>query len=216
MNPELNKRILTSLVLLPILFFCVFINKYFFLLFLILVGIISSFEWYLMHKKKNKLIFLFGIVFLFVSIFSTFNLRGDSDESLIFFIWILLICFFSDIGGYLFGKTIGGKKLSKISPNKTISGTIGSCLFSFLPILFIHYQTFFETNLNLNFVTFYISLIVSISCQLGDIIISYFKRLRKIKDTGKLLPGHGGMLDRIDGIIFVMPIVFIIKSFILV
>ena len=210
-SSELYKRILTSLLLLPILIICIFINKYIFLFFLILIGIISSFEWYSMNRKKSFLILIAGIVFLFISIISAFKLRGNNYESMFFLTWIFLICFFSDTGGYFFGKNIGGKKLSKISPNKTIAGSIGSIMFSFLPITIISYQTYFKTNLELNLNTLILSLIVSIICQLGDIFISYFKRLRKMKDTSNLLPGHGGLLDRIDGIIFVLPVVFFLK-----
>ena len=210
-SDELSKRILTSLILLPILIVCIFINKHIFLFFLILIGIISSLEWYLMNKNKSFLISILGITFLLISIISAFKLRGNNYESIFFLTWILFICFSSDTGGYFFGKIIGGKKLSKISPNKTIAGSLGAIIFSFLPIIFIHYQTFFMTNLELNSNTLILSLIVSIVCQLGDIFISYFKRLRKIKNTSNFLPGHGGLLDRIDGIIFVLPTIFFLK-----
>ena len=212
-SSELYKRILTSLLLFPILIICIFINKYIFLLFLIIIGIISSFEWYLMHKGKSFLTLVSGFIFLFISIICAFKLRGYNNESIFFFTWILFICFFSDIGGYVFGKLIGGKKLSKISPNKTIAGFLGSIIFSFLPIIIINYQIYFETDLELNLNTLILSLIVSIACQSGDMFISYFKRLRKIKNTGYILPGHGGLLDRIDGVIFVLPVVSILKFF---
>jgi len=107
------------------------------------------------------------------------------------------VCISSDIGGYIIGKSIGGKKLTKISPNKTVSGSIGSFLFSLFPlgVLMVINQEVEDGA-----VLFCLSL--SLACQLGDLIVSYFKRLAKVKDTGKILPGHGGMLDRIDGIIF--------------
>ena len=210
---ELYKRVFTSLVLLPILIICIFFNKYVFLVFLIFIGIVSSYEWYLMNKKKNLLTFFLGFSFLLISIISSFILRGNDNESIFFFTWILFVCFFSDIGGYIFGKIIGGKRWLKISPNKTVGGTIGSIIFSFCPILIINYQTFFVTSLKININTLVLTLIVSLICQLGDIIISYFKRLRNLKDTGNILPGHGGFLDRIDGIIFVLPAVLFIKFF---
>ena len=210
---ELYKRIITSIIFLPILIVCIFINKYIFLFFLLLIGIITTFEWHLIHKKKSFLIFILGLVFILFSLISAFKLRGSSYESMFFFTWILFICFFSDIGGYVFGKIIGGKKLSKISPNKTIAGAIGSIIFCFLPILIINYQVYFRINLELNLINLFLSLFVSIICQFGDIFISYFKRLRKIKETGNILPGHGGLLDRIDGIIFVLPAVFFLKIF---
>ena len=120
----------------------------------------------------------------------------------------------SDIGGYIVGKSIGGKKLTKISPNKTISGSIGSFLFSLFPIgIFSVLTKFTELDLalaNLN-QQLIVCLILSFACQLGDLIISYFKRLAKVKDTGNILPGHGGMLDRIDGLIFALPTLFIMS-----
>ena len=134
------------------------------------------------------------------------ELHGRSGSP-VFFLFILSICFFSDIGGYIIGKLIGGKKLTIISPNKTISGSIGSFLFSVFPLLLFYnynqYEYFFSIN-NLLF-----CLIISLVCQLGDLFISYLKRKAKIKDTGFILPGHGGLLDRVDGIIFAVPFAYL-------
>jgi len=129
----------------------------------------------------------------------------------IFLIFILCICISSDIGGYIFGKTIGGKKLIKISPNKTIAGSVGSFIFSIIPIFLFNFQNFINFDFNLSLKNISFCLIISLSCQIGDLIISYFKRLNKVKDTGSILPGHGGLLDRIDGIIFAVPIASILK-----
>ena len=208
---ELYKRILTSIILLAILTICIFYNKSIFLIFLFLIGVISTYEWFLIHKKSLNTFFSLGLILLLISLFSAYKLRGDNFENIIFFLWILFICFFSDTGGYIFGKIIGGKKLTKISPNKTLAGTIGSIVFSFFPIFIINYQVYLETNLKINFTNLLLSFFISIICQLGDLFISYIKRLKKIKDTGNVLPGHGGMLDRIDGIIFVLPVVFFLK-----
>ena len=134
------------------------------------------------------------------------ELHGRSGSP-VFFLFILSICFFSDVGGYVIGKLIGGKKLTKISPNKTISGSIGSFSFSVFPLLLFYnynqYEYFFSIN-NLLF-----CLIISLVCQLGDLFISYLKRKAKIKDTGFILPGHGGLLDRVDGIIFAVPFAYL-------
>ena len=111
------------------------------------------------------------------------------------------VCVLSDIGGYIVGKTIGGKKLIKISPNKTISGSLGAFIFSLFALSFYNYVEF---SINY-YLTILMCLSISLSCQIGDLIISYFKRLAKVKDTGKILPGHGGILDRVDGIIFGVP-----------
>ena len=120
-----------------------------------------------------------------------------------FFLYVISICFFTDIGGYVFGKIIGGKKLTKISPNKTISGTIGSFIFCMIPLILVLNLNYLDLELNFNniFFCFFISLI----SQIGDLFISYLKRKAKIKDTGQILPGHGGVLDRVDGMIFAVP-----------
>tara|TARA_B100001013_G_C24569889_1_gene426128 strand:+ start:285 stop:716 length:432 start_codon:yes stop_codon:yes gene_type:complete len=138
-------------------------------------------------------------------------MRGDSFEDIIFFIFVLFICIFSDVGGYVIGKTIGGKKLTSISPNKTISGSFGSFIFSVLPLFLFSYQNLIFLNFDLSLKNIFFCLIISLSCQLGDLIISYFKRLSSVKDTGIILPGHGGLLDRIDGIIFAIPVACILK-----
>ena len=125
----------------------------------------------------------------------------------VFFLYILSICICSDIGGYIIGKTIGGKKLIKISPNKTISGSIGSFCFSIFPLLLFYNfdpsQYLYSTN------NFLLCLEISLVCQLGDLFASYIKRKAKVKDTGRILPGHGGVLDRVDGMIFAISFVFI-------
>jgi phosphatidate cytidylyltransferase len=124
----------------------------------------------------------------------------------------MCICIFTDIGGYVFGKVIGGKKLSKISPNKTISGTIGSFLFSLLPLALLLNFNYLDLEFNINNIIF--CLLISLISQLGDLFISYLKRKSKIKDTGKILPGHGGILDRVDGIIFAVPFSYILLKII--
>jgi phosphatidate cytidylyltransferase len=116
---------------------------------------------------------------------------------------VVSVCFFTDIGGYVFGKTIGGKKLSKISPNKTIAGTVGSFILSIIPLLIVINFDYLVLEFNLTNIMF--CLLISLISQLGDLFISLIKRKANIKDTGNLLPGHGGVLDRLDGIIFAVP-----------
>ena len=126
------------------------------------------------------------------------------------------MCFFSDIGGFCFGKIFGGKKITNISRNKTYAGMYGSFIFSIFPILILYFINleFLELNiLILSWKYIILSLLFSLICQLGDITVSYYKRKNKVKDTGKLLPGHGGLLDRIDGLIFVMIFSGILKIF---
>ena len=129
------------------------------------------------------------------------NIKNKTQKKKIIFISIYLGCIASDIGGFIFGKLIGGPKLNKISPNKTISGSIGSLLFT---ILSTSYLIHYFTNIY-NFKIILIASITSITCQLGDLFFSYLKRKAKLKDTGNFLPGHGGVLDRIDGILVGTP-----------
>ena len=216
MNKELKKRLITSIILFITVIFCIFIHKIIFLISLFIISFICFDEWCnINYKHFSKkfwnyfLIKIFGLVYLFIFLGSAFLLRGSSYETSIFFTFILLICICSDIGGYFFGKTIGGKKLTKISPNKTVSGTIGSFIFSILP-LFIFNLFLFDFDFSIKNILF--CLTISLACQLGDLFISYFKRLNKVKNTGNFLPGHGGLLDRIDGIIFAIPVAIILKS----
>ena len=215
MTKELKKRIITSIVLVAIILNCLFISNYSWLLLLSLVSLICWFEFINLFKRiwKKKTIIILPIIlsflFLCLFIYTAYKTRIDSGEDAILF--ILGICIFSDIGGYVVGKSIGGKKLTKISPNKTVSGSIGSFLFSLFPLGIL-----MLLGLNENFFERMIisCLFISLVCQLGDLIISYFKRLAKVKDTGNILPGHGGMLDRIDGVIFALP-ALLIMSFVL-
>ena len=125
-------------------------------------------------------------------------------------LFILLVCVTTDIGGYVFGKLIGGKKLTKISPNKTYSGALGSFVFSIIfGSLYIFYL---KISLNFEINYFIVIIVVSLTSQIGDLIISLFKRKAKIKDTGSILPGHGGILDRIDGILLALPIGLLLIS----
>ena len=200
---ELNKRIYTSILLFVLFVFALF-NKYLLFTLLIIVFYEVFYEIYKILKKiilsENKIKLYFYILItniylvMFVTIVWSF-LSNDILYNKIEFLVIVTISILSDIGGYCFGKILGGKKLTKISPNKTYSGMIGSFLFSILitPILFINY--FDLQNLIL------LAVILSAITQIGDLFISYLKRKSNLKDTGKLLPGHGGLLDRFDGII---------------
>ena len=217
MNSNLTKRFLTSLIVMPIAFLFIFYGSLFFIFFLSILFLFISSEWVKMNKKRI-LYKILGIIFLILSFYSAFNLR--TYAGLNFFLFIILISIFTDIGGYIFGKFFKGPKLTKISPNKTYSGVAGSLIMPMLVGLF--YVQYIQLPLgvivpikleelsnNLNFVLIIMIISISIISQLGDLTISYFKRLSKIKDTGKILPGHGGLLDRLDGLIFVIPISYL-------
>ena len=219
MSNELIKRMMTSLILFVVVIFCILINKIIFLIAVFMTAYLCFSEWCNINYKffsgqfwNYFLIRGFGLFYLlFPFILGAFFLRGNSFESALFFIIVLCICICSDTGGYVFGKIIGGKKLTKISPNKTISGSIGSFIFSILPIFLIDLQNYIDINFDFSLKNILFCLIISSACQLGDLFISYFKRLNKVKNTGSILPGHGGLLDRIDGIIFAIPTASILK-----
>ena len=202
---NLKKRTFTSLLLF-FLFFLIYNFNFFLIYSLIVLGALSLIEFYNAINKiiKSKLYTLFmNITFsIFVSVFCYLFLffSFNAQLKLIMFI-ILLGCIFSDIGGYLFGKTFGGPKLTNISPNKTIAGSVGSLLISATTVFGLFFIFFGIYSLNILFV----GLITSLACQIGDLFFSYLKRKAKFKDFGKYLPGHGGVLDRLDGIFFGVP-----------
>ena len=208
-NKELQKRILSSIILIPVSFFFIIQGSFSFIFFLSLIFLITSLEWFKM-TKDNELIKIFGLFFLFFSFFSTIYLR--QYIGLNFFLFLIIVCIFTDIGGYIFGKTFKGPRLTKVSPKKTYTGVIGSFLISLIfALIYIKYlgqKSRILLEIDPIFIILLI-LFISLISQVGDLIISYFKRKAKIKDTGKILPGHGGFLDRIDGIIFVMPVTYL-------
>ena len=204
-NKELQKRILSSIILIPIAIFFIVKGSIFLIFFLSILFLVASYEWVLMNKKNNIFRFL-GIIFLFFSFYSAFFLRDALGPD--FLLFIICVCIFTDIGGYVFGKFLKGPKLTKISPNKTYAGVGGGFILSLtagLIFLKISEDELFNSY-TIDFLIFIF--IISLISQIGDLIISYFKRKAKIKDTGKFLPGHGGFLDRIDGLIFVIPIIY--------
>ena len=208
---NLNKRILTSLVAIT---FLLFAFKYQIILniFLLLIIFFSIKEFNLIFKKifkKNNFKYFTSVLIsttyaIFFS-FSIWNylitLNINSKISLMF---LILICICTDIGGFIFGKIIGGKKLTKISPNKTYAGIIGSFI---IPLIFGYlYNAIYSEILVLKINIFLLIIFISFISQFGDLMISFFKRKAKIKDTGSILPGHGGILDRIDGMLLALPI----------
>ena len=215
MEKELQKRILSSIILVPLTLFFIIKGSFLFNFFIITIFFITSYEWFVMSKNKSyHFIGYFFLIFSFYTVYSIRHKFGDEAESLILFLFILLICISTDIGGFIFGKIFKGPKLIKISPNKTYAGMLGGYLCSFMMIflLFEYSELLFDTKTKWLPKVYLNIIIISTVSQFGDIMISYFKRLSKIKDTGKIIPGHGGMLDRIDGMIFAFPFAYILYS----
>ena len=220
MKKELNKRLFTSVLLITLLFlmlqYSVILVSSLLLIFVITWIEINSIFEKILNKNKGStlqkffikfLIFLYLLFFIKVVVDEFLQNQPNVSWNLIF---IITICILSDIGGYIFGKTFKGKKLTKISPNKTYSGMYGSFL---LTILFSLVYSYSISFIDLEIILF-TSIVISAISQIGDLFISYLKRKAKLKDTGNILPGHGGLLDRIDGILFALPLGLIIINFI--
>ena len=201
MNRELVKRILSSIIIIPLVFYFLISGSFFLVFFLIICFIIAFYEWIKISKKTSYKIF--GFIFLSFSFFTFYDLSIE----LFPLIFVILISISTDVGGYIFGKIFKGPKLTKISPNKTYAGMVGGYLLSLACLLII--TNFIDYKMT-PFRLFFITILLSTISQIGDIIISYFKRKAKIKNTGNLIPGHGGILDRIDGIIFSVPALYLI------
>ena len=207
---ELQKRILSSFILLPLSFFFIIQGHIFFIFFLSFVFLVTIYEWTIMSKKNNLLKFL-GIIFLIFSFYTAFELR--ENENYEDFLFIITICIFTDLGGYIFGKILKGPKLTKISPKKTYAGVFGGFLLPLMAgLFFYHYSIGIILPDEELIILIFIIIFISLISQIGDLIVSYFKRRAKLKDTGKILPGHGGLLDRIDGMIFVFPFYYLITT----
>ena len=208
---NLQKRILTSIVILPLSFFFILKGGYFLLFFLLSVFFVTNYELFSVFNKKSTILFLDLILIL--SLYSIYYLTSSSIL-LYLLLWVIILVICSDVGGYTFGKIFKWRKLTSISPKKTLSGVLGSFIFSLFS-LFIA-QIIVMKNLmynSLNFLEpkfFFLAIVLSLVAQIGDLTISYFKRIEKIKDAGKILPGHGGILDRIDGLMFVVIFTFIL------
>ena len=206
MKDELIKRILSSVILIPIALFFIIKGTFLFIFFITICFLVIAYEWHNMRKKKSY--YYFGFLFLVFSFITIYQLRFNTDADYFWVLIIAIICVATDIGGYIFGNLFKGPKITKLSPNKTYSGMVGGY---FLSLIFLSFSfQYFNLKFSVNWL-FFVLLVSSVS-QLGDITISYFKRLSKIKDTGKIIPGHGGLLDRIDGMIFVFPIVYLINQ----
>ena len=211
MTIELKKRIFTSLILI-LLLTGMYLYTYIMIPSLLVIGIIAWIEFYaliskilIQKKNANKFLLFFykalSLIFLSTLIFLIILIESYYLDLKIYLLYSLLVAILSDIGGLVFGKTFKGKKLTKISPNKTISGSIGSIVFSLILI-----PLFYNNMINFDSIMLvFITIIISITSQLGDLFISYLKRKAKVKNTSDILPGHGGILDRIDGIIFAIP-----------
>ncbi len=197
-------RILVSLLALPLIYFIIF--KPIIFNFVILISIICCiYEWFKLNTKKNY-IFILGIIFLVFFSYACLSLYNASHYNF-HFLWLIIISWLTDMGGFIFGKLFKWKKLTKISPKKTWSGVIGSFVLSQLSFLVLLISTNSFSILNIIFFQSFLCLIG----QLGDLLMSFIKRKNKVKDSSNLIPGHGGFLDRLDGFFWIIIFAYIFK-----
>ena len=210
MNIEILKRIISSFILIPLCFYLIIEGAVLFNIFIITCFFLAVFEWFKLSKKMD--IKIYGTLFIALSFYSLYKIRNEFGFEYLYTLIIIIACISTDIGGYVFGKILKGPKLTKISPNKTYAGVAGGYLFSifFIYLFSLNFNTIFDFEFT-NELLLYIFLISTVS-QIGDLVISYFKRKSKLKDTGRIIPGHGGILDRIDGMLFVFPFCFFLHS----
>ena len=209
MNKNFLLRFFSSLLLGPLVIFTVYLDNYFFYLLLLIIIILAVYETLKVKVKNIKISILFLLIIFIFSALQIYNLNNGKY----IIIFILLLSWLSDIGGYVFGKFIGGEKIKIISPNKTYSGFLGSFLFV---QCFGFYLKYFNISfISETFLNFYFLLICTLVVILGDMLFSYFKRRCNIKDFSNFLPGHGGFLDRIDGLILLTIFIYISKLWIL-
>jgi phosphatidate cytidylyltransferase len=192
-----TKRLIISLLAFPLIYILLY-QKYLFNLLIIITFLFCVYEWINLFSRKN-ILFIFGLIILLIFLISLLRIYNFSEFNLKF-LWLILITWLTDIGGYIFGKLIGGPKLIKISPNKTWSGLVGSIILSQFAFLIFFLDPNYKFNISILFSQF----ILSIAGQVGDIMMSYVKRINNKKDTSNLIPGHGGFLDRVDGLIWIM------------
>ena len=202
-------RAVSSLVLAPLFLWVAYVNNIFFHLFLLLIFTISLYELKFVFIK-NKIFFIFLFFLILAFLFSTLGVRGNSNNGFYYFLWIILVVWLSDIGGYLFGNIFKGPALSKWSPKKTFSGLFGSLILSQFAFLV---PSMFAQGFEYTVVIFIAQFFLSVVAILGDLFFSLIKRKHNIKDYSNLIPGHGGLLDRIDGMIFVMVFAYLIKTY---
>ena len=191
-----KKRFFISLLAFPIIFILLY-QKIFSNILIVIVCVFCVYEWNKIFNKKNY-IYVLGLIillFFFLSLIKIYNLQDYNLN----FLWLILIAWLTDIGGYIFGKLFGGPKLIKISPNKTWAGAFGSLILSQFAFLIFFLNPDYKLNLNI----FFFQILLSIIGQAGDILMSYIKRINNKKDASNFIPGHGGFLDRVDGLIWI-------------
>lgn len=210
-NNNLNKRIISALIMIPIVIFITYLGGWLFNLTMTIIAILIAFEAYILfnnskYKENINKYKIYIILYATLPAASLISLKNLSDGVDII-IYLFFIAWITDIAAYFGGKGILGPKLApKISPNKTISGSLVA-----LVAIIIFSATSFLFTENISLIAFInIGICLSITSQIGDLFESWVKRKLEVKDSGDIIPGHGGICDRLDGLIFMLPVAYLI------
>lgn len=200
--PNLLKRVLSSLVLVPVFLGVLYVGSPYSLVFTALIWVLALLELYMITQKlpppRQAMSFLLGFMYLGLAYKGLYGVIKSTDVPHLV-IFLTLLVWASDIGGYIWGRLVGGPKLAmRVSPNKTWSGAVGAMIMTAVSVQIMRYNIGGWDNLK-PLQVMYMGFIVSVIVQLGDLFESAFKRFLQIKDSGSLIPGHGGVLDRLDG-----------------
>ncbi len=213
MSSTLVKRILSALILAPCFLFAIIYGGIPLFIWLFIAFVVSVYEWFHLAKKVDYFVpaLVLGVVYISLSYTSFLALREMYSASIIAL--LLGMIWFSDIGAYFVGKTIGGPKLIQaVSPNKTWSGFGGALFF---PALFaVRWVAFMGIHEPMDNHSLYLMLpiaavlgvVIGSVGQAGDLLVSFLKRQANVKDTGTIIPGHGGLLERIDSMLLATPV----------
>lgn len=208
MMSTLTKRILSALVLAPVIIADVWFGGWAFYALMALVFAISVQEWSRLSFREGRVcwrVLVSGVVYITLACMAAVWLRQIGVHTILY---VLLAIWACDIGAYFAGKTIGGPKMApSISPNKTWAGLVGGCVASAAVVIALAVMhdapAMFGVSL---FVHGLFGALLAVIGQIGDLLVSALKRRAGLKDTGNIIPGHGGLLDRIDALLLAMPI----------
>jgi phosphatidate cytidylyltransferase len=211
LDPKENtkQRVVTALILIPFALYAIFYSKNVFILAAIAIAILMTTEWLDITKtaKDQNKWRLIGFFYILIPIYSVIKIRLY-DEDVLF--WMFAVIWATDIFAFFAGRSLGGPKLAPtISPNKTWSGLAGGLVASMLIGLM---SSFMFSGGALFFI--FISVLLAVIEQASDLVESKIKRIFGVKDSGNIIPGHGGVLDRLDGMMLVAPtVLFLITVF---